>query len=103
MEVEVKSCFLGVLQVHVGWMEDGTAVFAFRGTATVQDGLADVKIMRLDVSYLRELFPGARAHLGTPPPLSPKGFTGHRRALCGPFKPDDINLIAQTKNDQPSR
>ena len=51
-------------QVHVGWLEDGTAVFAFRGTATMKDGLADVKIMRLDVAYLRELFPGARAHLG---------------------------------------
>ena len=57
------------MQVHVGWLEDGTAIFAFRGTATVQDGLADVKIMRLDVSYLRELFPGARAHLGAMPCL----------------------------------
>lgn len=26
------------IQVHIGWLEDGTAVFAFRGTATMQDG-----------------------------------------------------------------
>ena len=52
------------MQVHVAWLEDGTAVLAFRGTATVQDGLADIKLMRLDVHFLRELFPGSRAHLG---------------------------------------
>ena len=52
------------MQVHVGWLDEGTAVLAFRGTATMQDGLADVKIMRRDVSYLSEHFPGSRAHLG---------------------------------------
>ena len=52
------------MQVHVGWLDDGTAVFSFRGTATVQDGLADVQIMHRDVHYMRDLFPGSRAHLG---------------------------------------
>lgn len=49
-------------QVHVGWMEDGKVVFAFRGTATVQDGLADLKILRKDVYFLQDVFPGTRAH-----------------------------------------
>lgn len=52
------------LQVHVAWLDDGTAIFAFRGTATLQDGMADLKVLRLDVHYLTELFPGTLAHLG---------------------------------------
>ena len=39
-------------------------MLSFRGTATVQDGLADVQIMHRDVHYMRDLFPGSRAHLG---------------------------------------
>ena len=62
-----KHCLLELAQVHIAWLDDGTAVFAFRGTATMQDSLADVKVMRLDVHFLKELFPGARAHLGGPP------------------------------------
>lgn len=51
-------------QVHVGWLEGGTAVFAFRGTATRQDGLQDVKIFSRNIDYLQELYPGVKAHLG---------------------------------------
>ncbi|KAK9813966.1 hypothetical protein WJX73_007164 [Symbiochloris irregularis] len=66
----IEKCRLVVAQdgsnthVHIAWMDDGTAIFAFRGTATMQDGLADVKALRRDVHYLTELFPKARAHLG---------------------------------------
>ena len=52
------------LQVHVGWLPEGTAVFAFRGTDTAQDGLQDVKIMRRNIDYLQDLFPGVKAHVG---------------------------------------
>lgn len=52
------------LQVHVGWLEGGTAVFAFRGTASRQDGLQDVKIFSRNIDYLQELYPGVKAHLG---------------------------------------
>lgn len=52
------------LQVHVGWLQGGTAVFAFRGTATRQDGLQDVKIFSRNVDYLQEMYPGVKAHLG---------------------------------------
>lgn len=52
------------LQVHVGWLEGGTAVFAFRGTASKQDGLQDVKIFSRNIDYLQELYPGVKAHLG---------------------------------------
>ena len=53
------------VQVHVGWLEGGTAVFAFRGTASKQDGLQDVKIFSRNIDYLQELYPGVKAHLGT--------------------------------------
>ena len=52
------------VQVHVGWLEGGTAVFAFRGTASRQDGLQDVKIFSRNIDYLQELYPGVKAHLG---------------------------------------
>ena len=48
----------------MGWLEGGTAVFAFRGTATAQDGLQDVKIFSKNIDYLQELYPGVKAHLG---------------------------------------
>ncbi|KAK9813912.1 hypothetical protein WJX73_004505 [Symbiochloris irregularis] len=64
--------------VHVSWLDDGTAVFAFRGTATMQDSLADVKVLRLDVHFLKELFPGARAH---------SGFLQQFVGVCQPHKP----------------
>ena len=59
------------MQVHVGWVEGGTAVFAFRGTASRQDGLQDVKIFSRNIDYLQELYPGVKAHLGQPTPLPP--------------------------------
>ena len=58
------------VQVHVGWLEGGTAVFAFRGTASRQDGLQDVKILSRNVDYLQELYPGVKAHLGVCLPQS---------------------------------
>ena len=48
----------------MGWLEGGTAVFAFRGTASRQDGLQDVKILSRNIDYLQELYPGVKAHLG---------------------------------------
>jgi hypothetical protein len=33
-------------QVHVSWIDSGTAVFSFRGTESTQDGLQDIKMMR---------------------------------------------------------
>ena len=51
-------------QVHVAWLEGGTAVLAFRGTQTAQDGLQDVKIVRQSIDHLQEMFPGTRAHSG---------------------------------------
>ena len=53
-----------VVQVHVGWLEGGTAVFAFWGTATAQDGMQDVKIFSKNIDYLQELYPGVKAHTG---------------------------------------
>jgi len=60
----VCSYTLCGVQVHVGWLEGGTAVFAFRGTASKQDGLQDVKIFSRNIDYLQELYPGVKAHLG---------------------------------------
>ena len=51
----------------MGWLEGGTAVFAFRGTASRQDGLQDVKIFSRNIDYLQELYPGVKAHLGVLP------------------------------------
>ena len=48
----------------MGWLPEGTAVFAFRGTDTAQDGLQDVKIMRRNIDYMQDLFPGVKAHVG---------------------------------------
>ena len=56
---------LHCLQVHVAWLAGGTAIFAFRGTASKQDGLQDVKIFSRNIDYLQELYPGVKAHLGT--------------------------------------
>lgn len=55
-------------QVHIGWLDSGTAVFSFRGTSTMQDGLQDVKLLRRNIDYLQELYPGTRAHIGPPFP-----------------------------------
>lgn len=62
----------------MSWLEGGTAIFAFRGTASAQDGLQDVKIVSRNIDYLQELYPGVKAHMGellvvsaarVPPPL----------------------------------
>jgi hypothetical protein len=58
------STVQGVLQVHVGWLEGGTAILAFRGTQTAQDGLQDVKIVRQSIDHLQKMFPGTQAHSG---------------------------------------
>lgn len=70
------------VQVHVGWLEGGTAVFAFRGTASRQDGLQDVKIFSRNIDYLQELYPGVKAHLGAPL-LYPFLCSLHRSTLTG--------------------
>ena len=52
------------LQVHVGWLPGGTAVMAFRGTENAHDGLQDMKIIRKNIDYLQEMYPGVQAHTG---------------------------------------
>ena len=54
-----------LLQVHVAWLKSGTAMLAFRGTATMQDSLQDVKFLRRNIDYMQELYPGTKAHVGT--------------------------------------
>ena len=76
-----------VLQVHVGWLEGGTAVFAFRGTASRQDGLQDVKIFSRNIDYLQELYPGVKAHLG---------FLQQFAAVCHPDR-SETNMAAVLK------
>ena len=51
-------------QVHVSWMESGTAVFSFRGTESTQDGLQDLKLIRRNIDFLARSCPGAKAHTG---------------------------------------
>ena len=48
----------------MGWLEGGTAILAFRGTQTAQDGLQDVKIVRQSIDHLQGMFPGTQAHSG---------------------------------------
>ena len=64
VQLMLTAMLLPHMQVHVGWLPEGTAVFAFRGTDTAQDGLQDVKIMRRNIDYLQDLFPGVKAHVG---------------------------------------
>lgn len=49
--------------MQVAWLE-GTAVFAFRGTSNQQDALQDLKMLRRDIPFLAELYPGSKAHVG---------------------------------------
>ncbi|DBA97135.1 hypothetical protein WJX77_011944 [Trebouxia sp. C0004] len=74
-------------KVHVGWLEGGTAVFAFRGTASKQDGLQDVKIFSRNIDYLQELYPGVKAHLG---------FMQQFAAVCHPDR-SETNMAAVLK------
>ena len=73
--------------MHVGWLEGGTAVFAFRGTASAQDGLQDVKIFSRNIDYLQELYPGVKAHLG---------FLQQFAAVCHPDR-SETNMAAVLK------
>ncbi len=52
------------VQVHVSWIDSGTAVFAFRGTESTKDGLQDLKFVRRNIDYLQRAYPGAKAHTG---------------------------------------
>ncbi len=52
------------VQVHVSWIESGTAVFSFRGTESTQDGLQDLKLIRRNIDFLARSCPGAKAHTG---------------------------------------
>ena len=51
-------------QVQVAWLEGGTAVFAFRGTSKQQDALQDLKMLRRNIPFLNDLYPGSKAHVG---------------------------------------
>jgi len=48
----------------VAWSEDGTAVFAFRGTSKQQDAWQDLKLLRRGIPFLEEKYPGVKAHVG---------------------------------------
>lgn len=61
--VRIVACLVRV-QVHVSWIESGTAVFSFRGTESTQDGLQDIKMLRRNIDYLQRGYPGAKAHTG---------------------------------------
>ena len=51
----------------MAWSEDGTAVFAFRGTSKQQDAWQDLKLLRRGIPFLEEMYPGVKAHVGAPP------------------------------------
>lgn len=53
-----------MVQVHVSWIDSGTAVFSFRGTESTKDGLQDLKFVRRNIDYLQRAYPGAKAHTG---------------------------------------
>ena len=48
----------------MAWSEDGTAVFAFRGTSKQQDAWQDLKLLRRGIPFLEEKYPGVKAHVG---------------------------------------
>jgi hypothetical protein len=54
-----------LFQVHVAWLEGGTAVFAFRGTESVKDALADLNAMPIEIDWMKESFPDVLGHSGT--------------------------------------
>lgn len=51
-------------QVYVGWLDNGTAVFAFRGTANAKDARQDLKALRGQLDFLPGKFKGSRVHVG---------------------------------------
>lgn len=54
----------GWLQVYVAWLDGGTAVFAFRGTESVKDALADLNAVPIDIDWMTDAFPEVRGHSG---------------------------------------
>ncbi len=78
-----------LVQVHVGWLDNGTAVFAFRGTESAQDGLQDAKFLRRGIDYLEKAYPGVKAHLGELCP--PAAFTAMLEHILG--SEQSINLL----------
>lgn len=48
----------------MGWLDNGTAVFAFRGTANAKDARQDLKAMRGQLDFLPGKFKGSRVHVG---------------------------------------
>ncbi|KAL3130729.1 hypothetical protein ABBQ38_000076 [Trebouxia sp. C0009 RCD-2024] len=79
--------------VHVGWLEGGTAILAFRGTQTAQDGLQDVKIVRQSIDHLQGMFPGTQAH---------SGFLQQFAGVCRADEPEKnmATVLEQLSNGQ---
>lgn len=50
--------------MYVGWLDNGTAVFAFRGTANAKDARQDLKALRGQLDFLPGKFKGSRVHVG---------------------------------------
>lgn len=48
----------------MGWLDNGTAVFAFRGTANAKDARQDLKALRGQLDFLPGKFKGSRVHVG---------------------------------------
>ena len=79
---------LPMMQVQVAWSDDGTAVFAFRGTSKQQDAWQDLKLLRRGIPFLEEMYPGVKAHVGAllgPPARARTGLSSnlspHRQQL----------------------
>lgn len=62
MYEELQS--LRCLQVYVAWLDGGTAVFAFRGTESVKDALADLNAVPIEIDWMAHAFPEVRGHSG---------------------------------------
>lgn len=52
--------------MYVAWLEGGTAVFAFRGTESVKDALADLNAVPVQVEWMLHAFPEVMGHSGAP-------------------------------------
>ena len=55
--------------MYVAWLDGGTAVFAFRGTESVKDALADLNAVPIDIDWMLHAFPEVRGHSGAPTAL----------------------------------
>ena len=56
----------GHVQAYVGWLDGGTAVFAFRGTESGKDAQTDADARTRHIPWMEGLFPKTRGHAGTP-------------------------------------